>query len=278
MKDTTITAARAALEGADALIIAAGAGMGVDSGLPDFRGNEGFWAAYPPFKGRGLKFSDLANPQWFDRDPALAWGFYGHRRNLYRDTNPHDGFRHLLEHGAGLPKGYFVFTSNVDGQFFKAGYNPKRVVEAHGSIHHLQCTRRSCDSGIWRSNAPIDVDNGTMLAAEPLPRCPSCGALARPNILMFGDARWRSERTDEQEERFAEWIGGPGAPKASRIVVVELGAGGAIPTVRDFSEQQQRWGSTLIRINPREPEGPAGTLSFAEGSLSALNKIFKGDK
>jgi NAD-dependent SIR2 family protein deacetylase len=68
-----------ALESADALVIAAGAGMGVDSGLPDFRGGAGFWQAYPPFAKLGLRFEQLAYPRWFRDDPALAWGFYGHR-------------------------------------------------------------------------------------------------------------------------------------------------------------------------------------------------------
>src|SRR5688572_19817664 len=79
-----------AIRGADALLIGAGAGMGVDSGLPDFRGNEGFWNAYPPF--RGMSFAQMANPVWFARDPELAWGFYGHRLQLYRETHPHEGF------------------------------------------------------------------------------------------------------------------------------------------------------------------------------------------
>src|SRR5438874_2311271 len=79
-----------AVASADALLIGAGAGMGVDSGLPDFRGNQGFWKAYPPYAARGLSFSALANPQWFTSDPAFAWGFYGHRLNLYRQTQPHD--------------------------------------------------------------------------------------------------------------------------------------------------------------------------------------------
>src|SRR5262249_9870573 len=80
---------------ADALLIGAGAGMGVDSGLPDFRGDQGFWNAYPPYAKRGLHFTDLANPQWFHTDPMLAWGFYGHRLNLYRGTQPHAGFQIL---------------------------------------------------------------------------------------------------------------------------------------------------------------------------------------
>ena len=53
------------LKNADSILITAGAGMGVDSGLPDFRGNEGFWKAYPPIAKLGLTFSEMANPQWF---------------------------------------------------------------------------------------------------------------------------------------------------------------------------------------------------------------------
>src|SRR5438876_11018822 len=100
---------------ADALVIGAGAGMGVDSGLPDFRGPQGFWEAYPPYAKLRLNFMDLANPHWFAADPALAWGFYGHRRNLYRRTPPHAGFGILLSWAKRMKHGAFVFTSNVDG-------------------------------------------------------------------------------------------------------------------------------------------------------------------
>src|SRR5215471_9978885 len=90
--DMAVEAAARAIESADALLIGAGAGMGVDSGLPDFRGNEGFWKSYPPLKKLGLSFVNLANPHWFRSDPELAWGFYGHRQALYRTTRPHAGF------------------------------------------------------------------------------------------------------------------------------------------------------------------------------------------
>ena len=78
-----------AIEGADALLITAGAGMGVDSGLADFRGSEGFWRAYPAIAKLGLSVAEMANPAWFERSPSLAWAFYRHRLN--RRTIPHDG-------------------------------------------------------------------------------------------------------------------------------------------------------------------------------------------
>src|SRR5262245_12327784 len=128
--EARIRAAAEAVRGADALLIGAGAGMGVDSGLPDFRGPEGFWKAYPPF--RGWHFAYLSTPHWFTSDPRLAWGFFGHRLNLYRAAVPHAGFGILRRWAGRMPLGYFVFTSNVDGQFQKAGFPEERAIECHG--------------------------------------------------------------------------------------------------------------------------------------------------
>ena len=63
--DAVLSDASAAIRAAEALLITAGAGMGVDSGLPDFRGREGFWQAYPAAARLGLSFAELANPDWF---------------------------------------------------------------------------------------------------------------------------------------------------------------------------------------------------------------------
>ena len=59
-----------AVREAEVFIITAGAGMGVDSGLPDFRGDRGFWNAYPPYARLGISFTEAANPDHFERDPA----------------------------------------------------------------------------------------------------------------------------------------------------------------------------------------------------------------
>ena len=72
--DRVFERAAAAIRGARALVVATGAGMGVDSGLPDFRGDQGFWNAYPVYERLGLSFVDAANPDPFDEDPAFGWG------------------------------------------------------------------------------------------------------------------------------------------------------------------------------------------------------------
>lgn len=260
----------AVVSGAEALVITAGAGMGVDSGLPDFRGNQGFWQAYPPYARQGLSFVECANPEHFQRDPAFGWGFYGHRANLYRATVPHRGFEILRNWAARLALPYFVITSNVDGQFQKAGFDDERIVEVHGSIHWLQCLR-PCSSAIWPNSERILVDETTMRAAA-IPRCPQCSGVSRPNILMFGDWCWLPERTHAQEQRLQQFLDEQGQ---RRIVVVELGAGTAVPTIRATSERIG-WrypGARVIRINLREPEIAAPHIGLACGALEGLQRL-----
>ena len=262
-----------AISSADALLICAGAGMGVDSGLPDFRGTQGFWRAYPVLARLGVSFEEMANPKWFKEDPTLAWAFYGHRLNLYRSTAPHPGFSQLLAIGASKPRGYFVFTSNVDGHFQKAGYSAQQIVECHGSIHHFQCTA-CCTDQIWEADGQaVAIEETSFRAQNPLPKCKKCKRLARPNILMFWDSSWLSGRTEAQHERFSKWLNELHAASA-KVVVIELGAGSAIPTVRHTSEQVAgRLGGKLIRINPREAEVPNGHIGLTLGALEGIAKI-----
>ena len=260
---------------ADALIVAAGAGMGVDSGLPDFRGTEGFWKAYPALGREQVDFHSIACPDAFRVHPQRAWGFYGHRLQLYRATRPHAGFEILQRWGRARAQGAAVFTSNVDGQFQRAGFAAGAVHECHGSIAHLQCMAPCCDA-IWPADgfAP-DMDAAQCLLLSAPPRCPHCGGLARPNILMFNDSGWLEERAAQQAAHLERWLAG-----VRRPVVVELGAGTAIPSVRHFSARILReFGGRLVRINPRESDVPTrldvGIAAGAAQALAAIERLLQ---
>ena len=254
------------LQAADGLLVTAGAGMGVDSGLPDFRGTAGFWRAYPALAAARLSFEEIANPAHFSRDPLLAWGFYGHRLALYRRTLPHEGFALLQRFAAAMEHGAFVFTSNVDGQFQKAGFAADRVCEVHGSIHHLQCSEPCCDA-IWPADDFLpDVDESACRLRNTPPRCPFCGNVARPNILMFGDPGWIGRRSELQRARLDHWL-----RSVERLAIIELGAGLAVPTVRWFCES---FGMPLIRINPVSPDvSSSRAVGMALGAQEALEAI-----
>lgn len=217
----SIQKARNIIKASDAILITVGVGMGVDSGLPDFRGNEGFWKAYPLLKNRGLKFSQMADPHWFLTNPSLAWAFYGHRLNLYRSTIPHDGFSMLHSLVKEKNDNYFIFTSNVDGQFQKSFFSEEKIVEVHGSIHHFQCSK-DCTNDIWSANNEnIEVDMEEFKALN-MPVCPKCNAVARPNIMMFDDWHWNSERTQKQKLNYIQWIK---QNENAKMAIIEIGAG-----------------------------------------------------
>lgn len=289
--DGTIKRAAALIRDAGTVIVTAGAGMGVDSGLPDFRGPEGFWRAYPPYRELGLSFQDLACPDTFRRDPELAWGFYGHRRNLYARTVPHAGYTFLA--GLQASKTVVAVTSNVDGAFQKAEF--EHVYEAHGSIHRLQCLHHSTCPGwanegesieqarrfagrrdvrLWPwpwDDEPIEVDEVTMRASGPFPTCPACGGMARPNILMFGDSDWDGREAARQDLMVEEVMTRSSHP----TIVLEFGAGLAISTIRRYSERAaQDFYCPLIRINPRDGQVPGPhDISIPLGALDALMGI-----
>lgn len=256
---------------AEALLVCAGAGIGVDSGLPDFRGDEGFWRAYPPYARLGMRFVDAANPSNFLEDPELAWGFYGHRLDLYRRTRPHRGFEVLRRWGERTEHGVRVFTSNVDGHFQKSGFPAEHVAECHGTIHRLQCVEPCTDDTWPADDVHVEIDAETVRATSELPRCPRCGAVARPNILMFGDWAWIPDRSEQRVDHLAAWRRQLGD---ARLAVVELGAGTAVPTVRRHAEFASAANGDLIRINPREPQIRRGHgTSLPLGALDAIDTL-----
>jgi NAD-dependent SIR2 family protein deacetylase len=157
------------IAGAKALLITAGADMGVDSGLPDFRGSEGFWRAYPPY------------------------------------------------------------------------------------------------------TIQVEVDEQTMRCRGELPRCPACGGLARPNILMFGDAEWDHLRSSAQEHGLVTWLQNI---RPESLAVVEVGAGTKIPTVCYFSENTLfEFGGRSIRISLGESGVASRHIVLTMNALDALQQI-----
>ena len=184
---------------------------------------------------------------------------------------PHEGFSILRKWAEMKGNDFFIFTSNVDGHFQASGFPEDRIEECHGSVHFLQCTSTDC-SEIWDgSDINIEVDMETMRALGSLPACIHCGSVARPNILMFGDWNWLSHRTHAQHNRMLEWRKGLSGKK---MVILEMGAGTAVPTVRYMSDKfLDMFDSKLIRINKREPDVPTGNIGISGGALDVLERI-----
>ena len=164
----------------------------------------------------------------------------------------------------------FVVTSNVDGQFQRSGWPDDRVAECHGAIATLQCSR-PCGEHLWPADGlEPDIDEALCRWRGPLPTCPRCGAVARPNILMFGDDAWLPGRTAAQERSLDVWLS-----QVHRPVVVEIGAGTAIPTVRHFGHGLViHHGAKLLRLNPDDTAvARSAGVGLALGALAGLQAL-----
>lgn len=261
-----IKAAAKLILNADGLLITAGAGMYVDSGLSDIRDKERFGRAYPALRADGIGFQDISNADTFRRNPIRAWGFYGHLLNFYRHTVPHEGFDILRRWSSEKEHGAFVFTSNVDGQFQKAGFEEKRILECYGSIHRLQCSR-ACSPDVWSANDfNPEVDEEQCYLTSRLPRCPKCAAVARPNVLMFNDDNWNDYAIRRRRLRLEAWLA-----NAERRVAIKLGACKVTPTDHNMSEQN---GPRTLRIGTGGYAiNPSKCVRINDSALDAIRQL-----
>lgn len=146
------------------------------------------------------------------------------------------------------------------------GFSAEKVYEIHGSIHHMQCN--SCSTVFSADEYQVKYDPTSFEAKEPLPTCQSCKKLLRPNILMFGDYEFDDSRCHKQSVLFQDFVNNLG--EKDSLVVMEFGAGHAVPTIRYLGEQllhNKKCDTKLIRINLRDFDAPIYSSSFAKSKL-----------
>jgi NAD-dependent deacetylase len=170
--------ARALLADARAVVVLTGAGMSAESGVATFRGEEGLWKTYRP--------EELATPQAFARDPRLVWEWYAMRRERMAASDPNPGHYALARFA--LSRGNVdIVTQNVDGLHARAAREeaggadagPALPLELHGALFRDKCS--GCGR-TWDASAPVDASS-----LDTLPRCGDCRALARPDVVWFGE-------------------------------------------------------------------------------------------
>jgi len=146
-------------------VVLTGAGVSTESGIPDFRSPEGIWRRYDPM--------EVATIDAFLADPVKVWDFYAKRIEALRDAEPNDGHRALaeLEERGWV---HAVITQNIDRLHARAG--SRDVVEVHGSIASSSCL----DCG-----AVVPLED--VVALLPVPRCPTCERVLKPDVVMFGE-------------------------------------------------------------------------------------------
>ena len=256
---------------AEAIVVFAGAGMGVDSGLEQYRGTDGLWTKSVLINDKEIPFKDLLCHESFDTMPEQSWAFIAWLIDQYKHTIPHKGFEILLDLVNG--KEYFIVTSNCDEQFQKAGFDTDKIWECHGSIFNMQCMD-ILERNVYKTPA-LEVDKERMVLISNVPKCPTCGLNCRPNMYLFYDWFWISNNSVAQQIKYNKWhkdikVSG------KKIVAFEIGAGKTIDTLRKAARNFTGEDIPLIRINPNDFEvHSANQIGVAMGATEFFEGIDK---
>jgi NAD-dependent deacetylase len=217
------------------VVVLTGAGISAESGVPTFRGKDGFWEKEP--------VEDLATPEGFQRDPRRVWEWYEARRKAIASCTANPGHLALARYEARHPD-FTLVTQNIDGLHRAAG--SRRPLELHGNLFRVRCEREGT----------VHDDRRVPLPELP-PRC-DCGALLRPDVVWFGEIL--------PEREMAEAI------EASRRAALffMIGTSAVVYPAAGLAPIAHQQGAYLVEINI-EPtpfsevvdeviEGPAGQV------------------
>ncbi|MGA7275141.1 MAG: Sir2 family NAD-dependent protein deacetylase [Candidatus Udaeobacter sp.] len=248
------------------VLILTGAGVSAESGIPTFRGKDGYW--------RNLDPAQLATPEAFARDPKLVWEWYHERRNRVWDAQPnaaHAAITRLAQHSDE----FLLVTQNVDNLHARAGLPKEKMVQIHGDIFVTRCCR--CDLGF--TERKHDYEHPPSVAAtfgvageqeqeaeNVVPKCAKCDALMRPGVVWFGEQLpWN------EVQRVETYL-----DRGACDVVIVSGTTATFGYIVDWAlrASPERFRGELIEVNPEEtPLSRFATRLVREPAAVALPRI-----
>ena len=170
-----IDRARRLIDDAVSIAVLTGAGISTDSGIPDFRGPQGLWTKNP-------EAEKASNIRHYVSDPEVRKTNWARRASgeLWADVEPNVGHRALV-HLERRQKLHTLITQNIDELHQRAGSDPTKIVEIHGTTRKAACL--SC---AWRAEMEVVLDR--VRAGEDDPPCPKCGGILKSATVSFGQA------------------------------------------------------------------------------------------
>ncbi len=261
------------------VLVLTGAGVSAESGIPTFRGKDGYWRNLDPTK--------LATPEAFARDPQLVWDWYRERRQRIRNARPNAAHKAIARLAQRTDE-FLLVTQNVDDLHARAGVAAEKMVQIHGDIFVTRCSR--CDfsypgrggspeppdacavqttNGRLRSRNGCEATAGLSIAATSerdlnVPSCPKCQALMRPGVVWFGEQLPWNEL-----ERVEDFLDGGACD-----VVIVAGTTATFGYIIDWALRGSRDGAELIEVNPEEtPLSRSATRLVREPAAIALPRI-----
>ena len=220
------------------LVVLTGAGISAESGIPTFRGTDGFWTV----GSRNYRPEEMATFAMFSREPEAVWQWYLYRIGICRRAEPNPGHLAVAKMEEIFQKRFLLITQNVDGLHLRAGNSPERTYQIHGNIETLHCGRECSDALCRLPDQVRPKEKDEPISAEELKalRCPKCGAFRRPHVL------WFDECYDEEHFRFNSSI--EAASRADMLLVV--GTSGATNLPMQVGSIAASRGAVVVDVNP----------------------------
>jgi len=261
------------IQDADAILVGAGAGMSIPAGI-DLDDREAFCKAYPAMVKYGFEYGYqlLGYPY---SDDKLRWGYLSaslmNSARLGIDPS-YQNLKRLLEN-----KNHFVMTTNVDRLFYKNGFDAEKIYTPQGDSFLFQC-KTPCSDEVWDALPLLEemeqnIDASTQMLTDDsyVPKCPNCGGDVYMNVRS--GAFYISKPYESQLDKLNQWLTSVGGKK---LLLLEIGVGFNTPgVIRAPFEHlfSQIRNCTLVRINPKDAQGPEGTVSVQHGIEQVLSDL-----
>ncbi|MFO7497594.1 MAG: Sir2 family NAD-dependent protein deacetylase [Desulfobacterales bacterium] len=235
------------------ITVLSGAGISAESGIPTFRGPEGYWtvgaAEYHP--------QEMATLRMFRHTPEEVWAWYLYRLGVCRAASPNPGHHALVQIERLFGERFTLITQNVDGLHLRAGSSPARTLQIHGNVFFMRCAGGCGNDALPIPAAVPGKARGEKLTAadRELLRCPKCGGLARPHVL------WFDEYYDEASYRFESALRVAGETD----LLITVGASGSTNLPNQVALVVRRGGGILVDVNVEENHFSRLALSGGRG-------------
>jgi len=224
-------------DGKSRVTVLTGAGISAESGIPTFRGPEGYWTV----GSRSYMPQEMATLTMFRQLPEEVWQWYLYRLGSCLHAQPNAGHIALAEMEDKLGDRFTLITQNIDNLHIRAGNTRERTYQIHGNINHTRCSRE-CSPELKPLHEDLKrqrVDKTLSSHEIELLHCPDCGDWLRPHVL------WFDEYYDEEHFRFDSSIA---RANATDLLII-VGTSGATTLPNIVASTVFSMGKTIIDIN-----------------------------
>ncbi len=251
------------------ITVLTGAGISAESGIPTFRGPEGYWT----IGSKEYHPQEMATHSMFMQNPDEVWKWYLYRLGICQSAEPNQGHLALVEMENCFKDRFTLITQNVDGLHLRAGNTLENTFQIHGNISYMRCSRE-CSADVF----PIPEDVPEKAKGEELTEkdrklltCPNCGKQTRPHVL------WFDETYNEHFYHYSSSL--EMARKTAMLIVV--GTSGATNLPNQVAWEVYRHGGIIIDVNIQE--NPFSDMALGsdrgyfmkEGSSMALPAVLE---